>query len=141
MRLWPSWRGETTLRSSHHCNCRRLTPQIRATSLLLKPCASGEDTGWDFLALNIFRHFRCQIRANLDCTWVAGRVKMNPTRTQDAETQKRGEHLSQSLYHAFLLRVFLRAFASPRRNELCTSVTHRRATRPAEAPPPGPAWG
>src|SRR4051812_21340719 len=67
MRLCPSWRGETTFRSSHHCNCRRLTPQIRATSLLLKPCASEEEAGRDFLPLNISRHFRC---VNLVSPWI-----------------------------------------------------------------------
>src|SRR3954451_8043081 len=66
-RLWPSCRGDTTLRSSHHCNWRRLTPQIRATSLLLNPCASEEDAGRDFLPLNISRHFRS---VNLPPPWI-----------------------------------------------------------------------
>src|SRR5215831_20360773 len=58
MRLWPSCRGETTLRSSHHCNWRRLTPQIRATSLELYPSGSELETGRLFRALNILSHFR-----------------------------------------------------------------------------------
>src|SRR5581483_10536513 len=67
MRLCPSCRGETTPRSSHHCNWRRLTPQMRATSLLLNPCASEEDASRDFLPLNISRHFRC---VNLPPPWI-----------------------------------------------------------------------
>src|SRR5580658_4575211 len=76
MRLWPFWRGETTLRSSHHCNCRKLTLQMRATSLLLNPSPSAAGApGRDFLPLNILCHFRfSEIGAQLDCTCATGGV-------------------------------------------------------------------
>src|SRR6516162_10153943 len=61
MRRWPSWRGETTLRSSHHCNWRRLTPEIRATSVLVYTSDSGSVAGRSFFVLNISQRFRFQL--------------------------------------------------------------------------------
>src|ERR1035438_3027478 len=75
-RLCPSCRGETTLRSSHHCNWRRLTPQIRATSVLVYWSLSGRAAGRSFFVLNISPRFRFgKIAAILDCTLVLDCVK------------------------------------------------------------------
>src|SRR5579875_1441388 len=58
MRLCPSCRGETTLRSSHHCNWRRLTWAIFATSVLVYVRWPGVKSGRTFRVLNMTPEFR-----------------------------------------------------------------------------------
>ncbi len=90
MRRCPSCLGETTLRSSHHCSCRKLTPATSATSLDEYVRSWIWASGRLFLALNIMGYFRfVNFPRPFDCTRLGDSVNRASGGWSWAETSVR----------------------------------------------------